>query len=238
MALLLMGNSPYSRFVIHQDVGEVSHSIGHDGNYFLLIIFFVVSWTLMILAMMLPTSIPLVNIFRIMIGDRTNRTQLIFLLIAGYLSMWMLFGIIAHIGDWGIHQAFEQRTWLHSNAWMIGAGTLLMAGLYQFTPLKYNCLDKCRSPRSFIVERWKRGNEQLQAFRLGIDHGIFCIGCCWTLMLLMFTVGVGNIGWMLVLGIVMAIEKNMPWGQRLSAPLGMILLLGGLILVGMYWNNI
>jgi predicted metal-binding membrane protein len=238
LTLWFLGTSPYGRFVIHQDAGEVSYSIGHGGNYFFLVIIFVISWTLMIVAMMLPTSIPLVNIFRIMISDRANRAQLIFLLIAGYLSMWMLFGVIAHIGDWGIHQAFMQRTWLHSNAWMIGAATLMLAGLYQFTPLKYNCLDKCRSPRSFIMGRWKGGNEQLQSFRLGMDHGIFCIGCCWTLMLLMFTVGVGNIGWMLVLGTVMTIEKNMSWGRQISAPLGMILLLWGLILVGMNWNII
>ncbi|MDJ1421590.1 MAG: DUF2182 domain-containing protein [Candidatus Methanoperedens sp.] len=70
-----------------------------------------------------------------------------------------------------------------------------------------------------------------QAFRLGIDHGIFCIGCCWSLMLLMFVVGTGNIGWMLALGTIMAVEKNMPWGKRLSAPLGVILLGWGLILI-------
>ena len=235
VALWFLGNSPYGRFVIHQNAGEVSHGIGYDGDYFLLVGFFVISWTLMIVAMMLPTSIPLVNIFRIIINDRTNRIQLTALLISGYLSMWMLFGVIAHIGDWGIHQVM-QRTWLRSNAWMIGPAALLIAGTYQFTSLKYNCLDKCRSPRSFILEHWKGGNEQLQSFRLGVGHGIFCIGCCWTLMLLMFTVGVGNIGWMLVLGTVMAIEKNMPWGRRISTPLGIILLMWGLILVGMNWN--
>lgn len=230
LAIWFLGNSPYSRFVAHQDAGEMSHSIGYDSEYFLFIIVFVVSWTLMIVAMMLPTSIPLINIFRTITCDRQNSTRLIFLLIIGYLSMWMMFGIIANIGDWGIHQIFEQRAWLHSNAWMIGAATLMMAGLYQFTSLKYNCLDKCRSPRSFIVERWHGSHEQKQAFRIGMDHGIFCVGCCWSLMLLMFVVGVGSIGWMLALGIVMAVEKNMPWGRRLSAPLGVILLGWGLIL--------
>jgi predicted metal-binding membrane protein len=107
----------------------------------------------------------------------------------------------------------------------------VLAGLYQFTPLKYQCLDKCRSPLSFIMGHWQGSHEQAQAFRLGVHHGIFCIGCCWSLMLLMFVVGMANIGWMLALGIVMAVEKNMPWGRRLSAPLGAVLLGWGLILV-------
>jgi predicted metal-binding membrane protein len=104
---------------------------------------------------------------------------------------------------------------------------LVLAGLYQFAPLKYACLDKCRSPLSFITEHWRGSHERTQAFRLGIRHGLFCIGCCWSLMLLMFAVGAGNIGWMLVLGAVMAIEKNLPWGRRLSKPLGVVLVLWG-----------
>ena len=228
VALWFWGQSPYGRFITHQ--GEMSHGMSHGSEYSILIIVFVASWTLMIVAMMLPTSLPLIALFRALIQDRPNHMQLVFLLVGGYLSMWMLFGIVAHIGDWGIHKFVEQNVWLRANSLMIGATTLMVAGLYQFTPLKYHCLDKCRSPLTFIMERWHGGNEQKQAFRIGVDHGIFCIGCCWSLMLLMFVVGVGNIGWMLALGMVMAVEKNMPWGRKLSAPLGVILLGWGLIL--------
>ncbi|VVB95071.1 Uncharacterised protein [uncultured archaeon] len=228
LALWSWGESPYGRFMMHQ--GEMGHGMNQEDGYVLFIIFFVVSWTLMTVAMMLPTSLPLITLFRALIRDRPNHMQLVFLLVGGYLSMWMLFGIIAHIGDWGILQLVEQNDWLHTNSWTIGAVILVTAGLYQFTPLKYHCLDKCRSPLSFIMERWQGGNEQKQAFRLGVDHGIFCIGCCWSLMLLMFVVGAVNIGWMMVLGTVMAVEKNMPWGKRISAPLGMILLGWGLIM--------
>jgi predicted metal-binding membrane protein len=77
---------------------------------------------------------------------------------------------------------------------------VLAAGLYQFTPLKYRCLDKCRSPLSFIIGHWRGSQEKTQAFRLGAHHGLFCVGCCWSLMLLMFAVRAGNLGWMLVLG--------------------------------------
>ena len=93
-----------------------------------------------------------------------------------------------------------QFHWLEDNSYLIGAGTLVLAGAYQFTPLKYMCLDKCRSPLSFITQHWSGGNERWQAVKLGVHHGIFCVGCCWSLMLLMFAVGVGNIGVMMLLG--------------------------------------
>ena len=84
---------------------------------------------------------------------------------------------------------------------------------------------------AFIVERWRGGSESAQSLRLGIDHGIFCVGCCWSLMLLMFVVGTGSLGWMLLLGLVMAAEKNLPWGRRLSAPLGASLLTVAAVIV-------
>jgi predicted metal-binding membrane protein len=121
----------------------------------------------------------------------------------------------------------EQSRWLSVNSWVLGAGILVLAGIYQFTPLKYHCLDKCRSPLSFIMGHWTGKSERTQALRLGLHHGIFCIGCCWSLMLLMFAVGSGNIGWMLILGTLMAVEKNLSWGRRLSKPLGVLLLVWG-----------
>ncbi len=133
-----------------------------------------------------------------------------------------------------VHEGAERIGWLEANYWAIGAGTLILAGVYQFTPLKYHCLDKCRSPFSFIAGHWSGGNEAAQAVHLGADHGIFCVGCCWSLMLLMFGVGAGNIGWMLVLGSVMAVEKNMPWGRRLSKPLGMALIVCGAVVALRY----
>jgi predicted metal-binding membrane protein len=113
---------------------------------------------------------------------------------------------------------------------------LLLAGGFQFSRLKYRCLDKCRAPLSFVMERWRGRNELRNALLLGIDHGIFCVGCCWALMLLMFGVGVGNVGWMLSLGALMAVEKNMPWGRKVSRPLGLALLgWGTLTLVNHSW---
>jgi predicted metal-binding membrane protein len=229
LALWVWDLSPYGRFLNHEQLAEVE--IGLDGNALLLAVVFVAGWTLMTFAMMLPTSLPLVQMFRRLTRQRADSPRLMVLLIAGYLSVWVLFGVVAHIGDRGLHEIVAMSAWLEANAWMLGAGTLLLAGAYQFTPLKYHCLDKCRSPLSFIMEHWQGSREQAQAFRLGLHHGIFCVGCCWSLMLLMFAVGVGNLGWMLVLGTVMAVEKNMPWGRRLSAPLGAALLAGALLVL-------
>jgi predicted metal-binding membrane protein len=189
--------------------------------------FYVAGWTLMTVAMMLPTTLPLLKIFRRLTARRADCRLLLTLVILGYLAVWLGFGIIAHLGDWLLHELVEHVQWLGERAWVIGAGTLLVAGAFQFTRLKYRCLDKCRTPLSFVTEYWRGRHDQRNALMLGINHGIFCVGCCWALMLLMFGVGVGNVGWMLALGAVMAIEKNTPWGRSISAPLGFGLLCWG-----------
>jgi predicted metal-binding membrane protein len=181
----------------------------------------------MIVAMMLPTSLPLLTMFHRMTRRRPNGFQLVGLVIAGYLLIWTLFGVVALFGDGLLHVLVEQNIWLEANAWLIGSGILVVAGLYQFTPLKYYCLEKCRSPLHFISTHWQGWHDRRNAFQLGLRHGLFCLGCCWSLMLLMFAVGTGNLGWMFVLGALMALEKNLPWGKRFSAPLGVLLLSWG-----------
>jgi predicted metal-binding membrane protein len=224
LTLWLWGQSPYGRLLNHDELSRADLGNG------LVVLVIVVGWTLMIVAMMLPTSLPLVALFHRLTRQRQDHALLVGLLLAGYLSMWTAFGMVVHVGDGLLHAAVAQSAWLEAHAWAMGAGILVLAGLYQFTPLKYACLDKCRSPLSFITEHWRGNHERTQAFRLGMRHGLFCIGCCWSLMLLMFAVGVGNLGWMLVLGAFMAIEKNLPWGRRISAPLGVVLLCWGLAL--------
>jgi predicted metal-binding membrane protein len=216
--LIAWGESPYGRFLDHGEFGEVD--LGLNLESLGLMALFVGGWTLMTFAMMLPTSLPLIDMFKRMTAKRDDAGLLLALLIAGYLVVWTAFGVAALFGDRLIHTAVERSAWLDENAYIVGGATILVAGLYQFSPLKYMCLDKCRSPMMFIAGRWSGSNHRFSALRLGIDHGVFCVGCCWSLMLLMFVVGVGNIGWMLILGAIMAVEKNMPWGKQLSAPLG------------------
>jgi predicted metal-binding membrane protein len=114
---------------------------------------------------------------------------------------------------------------------VIGAAIIAVAGAFQFSALKYRCLDKCRTPLSFVIEHWRGRSQAWHAFVLGAHHGLFCVGCCWALMLLMFAVGAGSLGWMLLLAAVMAVEKNLPWGRRLSTPLGVALLAWAALLV-------
>jgi predicted metal-binding membrane protein len=221
LSLWLWGQSPYGRYLDHDQLSRVT---AEDAG---LMIFFVAGWILMVFAMMLPTSLPLIALFQTMTRDRPDHKLLVFLLIAGYIGVWAWFGVVVHLADLALHEIADQSAWLAANSWVLGVGVLMGAGIYQFTPLKYRCLDKCRSPLSFIMGHWTGKNETTQALRLGLHHGVFCVGCCWSLMLLMFAVGAGNIGWMLVLGAVMAVEKNLPWGRRLSTPLGVILVLWG-----------
>lgn len=217
VALWVWGNSPFNRLLSHDATAAA-------GGGMALALAFVAGWTLMIVAMMLPSSLPLVLMFATLARRREDQRTLVGLLLLGYLATWSVFGAIVHAGDLGLHAAVNQLAWLGSHAWLISAVTLGAAGLYQFSTLKYRCLEKCRSPLSFITEHWRGHSERGQAFVLGVHHGLFCVGCCWLLMLLMFAVGIGSLGWMLSLGAVMALEKNMPWGRRLSSPLGVVLL--------------
>jgi predicted metal-binding membrane protein len=186
---------------------------------------FVCGWLLMTVAMMLPTSIPLLVIFHSICRARANPLLLTFLAVLGYLASWLGFGILAYAASVAIASAAKSLSWIQSRPWTLTAGILLLAGLYQFSSLKYRCLDKCRSPFSFIAGHWHGGSKHAEAFMLGISHGAFCVGCCWALMLLMIPIGAGNLGWMLMLAVAMAVEKNLGAGKLMAKPLGAALVL-------------
>jgi predicted metal-binding membrane protein len=226
IALVLWSWSPYSRFLSHEGVGDVA---AFSDDYAALLVLFVAGWTLMTVAMMLPTRLPLLAFFQSLVRSRPDRVSLVALLVTGYLSVWIAFAMVVHAGDQGIHAAVERSGPLERNVWIIPAATFVVAGLYQFSSLKYACLTVCRSPVAFVMQSW-RGSARRDAFRLGLHHGLVCAGCCWALMLLMFAVGVGSIVWMLALSAVIATEKNASWGRRLSSPLGSLLIAVGLVL--------
>lgn len=223
LSLVLWGHSPYGRYLSHDGLAEIEK--GADAG---LLVVFVGGWTLMTVAMMLPTSLPLVLLFRRLTASKADSGWLIVLLLGGYLAVWTLFGGVAHLADLLLHQLLDNSATLARYPWLLGSGTLLLAGIYQYTPLKYHCLDKCRSPLSFVMSRWSGRDERRDAFRLGLAHGLYCVGCCWSLMLVMFAVGVGSLAWMFILGAIMAVEKNLSWGRRFSQPLGTALLVAGI----------
>jgi predicted metal-binding membrane protein len=124
----------------------------------------------MVFAMMLPTSLPLIALFHTM-TRRPDHKWLLALLITGYIGTWAWFGLAIHLVDLVFHEIAELSPWLSNNAWAFGAGILILAGVYQFTPLKYHCLDKCRSPFSFIMGHWTGKDQLTQAFRWGYIMG-------------------------------------------------------------------
>src|SRR3972149_6129918 len=132
LVLLAWGQSPYGRFLSHEQPGEVK--MGLSGDTALVALAFVGGWTLMTFAMMLPTSLPLITMFRTMTRRRRDRRLLAGLLGAGYVVVWAAFGVLAHAGDLGLHQAVGQAVWLEERPWMLGAAILLVAGLDQVTP--------------------------------------------------------------------------------------------------------
>ena len=218
-ALVLWGASPWSGYLSHT---TLEHGAGTAET-----LLFVVGWTLMTVAMMLPTTWPLLVTFQALIRRRRRPGQLVLLLAAGYVVTWAIVGLALHSGDRLVHEAVESVGWLGANTGLIGAGTILVAGIYQFAPLKYKCLDQCRSPLGFVLNHWRGVRERREAFMLGVRHGLFCVGCCWSLMLMMFAVGVGSLAWMFLLGAIMAIEKNVTWGRAMSRPLGIVLIAAG-----------
>jgi predicted metal-binding membrane protein len=225
IALWLWEQSPYGRYLDHgrwTDIGPAAVICAAlpAGIVLLPAVLYAGGWLLMSIAMMLPTTLPLLNIFRRMVDGRPDRVRLLAVLIAGYLLAWAAFGVGAHFADVLLHRAVRSLDWLAFNGWAIGALVLAAAGLFQFSRLKYRCLDKCRTPLSFVSHHWGGRTPLRDAFRLGVHHGAYCVGCCWALMLLMFVVGTGSVGWMLALGAVMALEKNVSWGRRVSRKLG------------------
>ena len=214
IALLAWEASPYGRFLHHEGGGA---ALPLEAALFAL------GWALMIVAMMLPTSIPLVATFAVMTRSRPERRSLITLVVAGYVVVWSAFGLGAWVLDRGIHAGVDAVPWLAAHPQVIVAMTLLIAGSWQFSSLKYRCLDECRSPLGFVVGHWRGDRPRREALLLGVAHGAFCVGCCWSLMLLMFGLGLGSLLWMLGLGAIMAIEKNASWGRRIGRPLGVLL---------------
>ncbi len=182
------------------------------------------AWVLMIAAMMLPTTFPVLALFRRIIQGRPDAGRLTALVVAGFFAAWFAFGLAAHALDALLYLVAPRFPTLVVYGWAIGAVVLAGAGLFQFSALKYRCLEQCHTPFAFVASRWHGRDPLREAWRLGVDHGVFCVGCCWALMLLMFVVGTGNLGWMLALAVVMAAEKNLPWGRRLRTPLGVGLL--------------
>jgi predicted metal-binding membrane protein len=180
------------------------------------------AWPVMTAAMMLPSSLPMVRLFAAVSASQPRSTRALSSFVAGYGAVWTVFGVAALAGDAGLHRLVHATPWLEEREWLVGAGVLALAGAFQFTDLKERCLEQCRHPAAFLMPRYRRGSGA--AFRLGVAHGVFCLGCCWALMLVLFAAGVGELVWMAGLTAVMVAEKVSRRGAELAPVAGVTLL--------------
>jgi predicted metal-binding membrane protein len=208
--------------------------LGHGAPPLLGVLGFLAGWQLMIAAMMLPSSLPLVRMLAAASVRVPDRGRVLAAFLAAYALVWSAFGLLAFAGDLGLHALVNASGWMHEHEWAIGPSALLAAGAFQFSSLKDACLRACRHPASFMQRHYRRGAGG--AFRLGLRHAAFCVGCCWALMLVMFAAGVASLVWMALLTTLMVHEKTRPSGQRTVPITGAVLLALGstLLLWGAY----
>ncbi len=192
-----------------------------------------IMWAVMSVAMMLPTALPLMMLFGQFWRGRHPSIEPVkptLLLVLGYLTAWIGFGLVAALIQWGLeHLEMVTPVMGEMRSPILGGVVLIGAGLFQLTPLKTACLSKCRTPMMFLNTRWREGRSG--SFLMGLDHGIFCLGCCWALMLLMFVAGVMNLFWMAALAILMLAEKIVPRGDMLVQVTGYGLIAGGVLMI-------
>jgi predicted metal-binding membrane protein len=179
-------------------------------------------WVVMMAAMMFPSVAPTVALYSRMGGERTPLSALVFA--AGYLVTWTGAGVLAFsIAFGGGRIAGDVLAWDRAGRWVAG-GTLVLAAVYELTPLKDVCLGKCRSPLGLLLSHWRGG--RAGAVRMGMKNGAWCVGCCWALMASLFALGVMSIVWMAFIAGLIAVEKTLPW--RRIATYGTALVLIGL----------
>lgn len=183
-------------------------------------------WAIMMVGMMVPSAIPMTLLYQAVVQKARNQDAVVaptMVFVGGYLAVWTAFSLAATVSQWGLESAALLSPMMVITSPAIAAGLLILAGVYQLTPLKEACLSHCRSPAHFISEHWRPGPSG--AFRMGVRHGWYCLGCCWVLMLLLFVVGVMNLLWVAIIAIFVLIEKVVPH-PTLPARIGGVALIG------------
>jgi predicted metal-binding membrane protein len=189
-------------------------------------------WAVMMVAMMTPSATPMILTFSRINRRRHERRSPIVatgVFLAGYLLVWTVFSAVATFAQWGLHRAALLSPMMVSNNPLLGGMLLIGAGVFQFTPLKHACLTHCRSPIGFFLTEWREGNKG--AFFMGGHHGIYCVGCCWLLMALLFVAGVMNLLWVAAVAAYVLVEKIVPAGHWVSRAIGLCIIVGGVWMV-------
>jgi predicted metal-binding membrane protein len=193
---------------------------------------FLAIWGVMMMAMMFPATAPMNLAFsRVQRERHSGRRPSVstWIFVGAYLLIWTLFGVLAYLIASAAWELAQQLPWLLLNATRIGGSVLIVAGLYQFTPLKRVCLAKCCTPLDFIRGSWRSGSTG--AFRMGLEHGIYCLGSNWLLFVLLFPLGIMNIAAMAGLTVVIGAEKMFPRWERIAQGVGLALILSGMLVI-------
>lgn len=198
------------------------------------LLFLFIMWWIMMVAMMLPSAAPMILLFA-SVSSRQRKQGKPYVPTAvfasTYLMIWGAFSLVAASLQWWTETRIESVMAAGVSSKTLAGALLLGAGAYQLTPLKDACLRQCRSPLHFLMTRWRPG--LLGALRMGIEHGAYCVGCCWLLMGLLFVGGVMNLWWVIGIALYVLLEKVVPAGPWLGRALGAILVaVGTLVLLG------
>jgi predicted metal-binding membrane protein len=192
---------------------------------------FVAAWVVMMAAMMLPSAAPMILLYRAMLRShaaRSNPLASIWIFVGGYLFVWAAFGVVVYLAGQLVGAALRGDARLAEWAPYGVALVLLAAGVYQFTSLKRACLRACQSPLGFLMAHWRPG--PWGTCRMGLEHGVYCAGCCWGLMAVLVAAGAMGLAWVLLIAVVVAAEKLLPHGQWAARITGVVLLvLGALV---------
>jgi predicted metal-binding membrane protein len=178
---------------------------------------FIVIWVVMMAAMMFPASAPMVLVFaQVQAGKRRQGRPYVstWVFTGAYLLIWAAAGVLAYLVAIAGEHIGGQSAWLTDNGGRVAGALLVLAGIYQLTPLKRTCLANCRSPLAFIMSSWRDGYGG--AVRMGLKHGLFCLGCCWLLFVILFPLGMMNIAVLALVALLIFGEKALPHGDRIA----------------------
>jgi predicted metal-binding membrane protein len=191
-----------------------------------------VIWWMMMPGMMLPSAAPMILTFATVNRRKRARGQLFVptaVFASGYVIAWGLFGVAATLADWGLEQAAVISPMTQRLSPTLGAAVIISAGVYQLTPFKNVCLTNCRSPFDFVLNHWRDG--AAGAARMGFEHGLYCRGCCWLLMALLFAAGTMSLLWKAAISGFVLVEKLFPAGQWIARVSGVLMMAFGLYLL-------
>jgi predicted metal-binding membrane protein len=208
--------------------GMMDMTMGMDAPLFLAL------WVVMMVAVMFPTAAPMILTFATVHESRRQSGQSFvptWLFVGAYLLVWSLTGLAAFVLAAAAQMLGQSVPWLAANASRLGGALLILAGLYQLSPLKNVCLSQCRSPMAFVMGSWRDG--YLGSIRMGIEHGLYCLGCCWLLFLVLFPLGVMNVSAMAGITLLIFAEKSLPIGRRVAYVAALVLVAYGALVIWM-----